>query len=68
MGSHKSSQEGPWLLKGWKSNVNQQEVRVEFIEDIENMQIQVEPLGAWKGKVHESHLCLGSGFVIEVSG
>ena len=28
-------QEGPWLQAGWKSNMNQQDVRAEFIEDTE---------------------------------
>lgn len=27
--------EGPWLHAGWKSNESKQEVRVEFIEDLE---------------------------------
>ena len=33
--SHRTSQEGSWLLVGQKSNTIQQEVRAEFIEDIE---------------------------------
>ena len=33
-GSYGTSQGGPWCCAGWKSNVSQQEVGAEFIEDI----------------------------------
>lgn len=34
-GSHRTHQEGEWLLLGWKSNSSQQEERAEFTEDTE---------------------------------
>ena len=34
MGTDRTSQEGSWLCEGWKSNVNEKEVRAEFIENI----------------------------------
>ena len=53
--SCRTSQEGPWLHSGWKSNASQQEVRAEFTEgtEREREQIQMEGLrdserqGAW---------------------
>lgn len=39
-GSHGTSQEGPRLLTGWKSNSQRKEVRVEFIEDIESVDME----------------------------
>lgn len=39
--SHRTSQEGPWLVTGWKSNASQ-EVRVEFVEDMERVDIDRE--------------------------
>lgn len=38
-GSHRTSQEGPWLLEGQKSNMSQQAVRAEFIGDTEKADI-----------------------------
>ena len=31
----RTSQDGPWLPAGWKSNMSQQKVKVEFIEERE---------------------------------
>lgn len=31
----RTSQDGPWLHAGWKSNMSQQKVKVEFIEERE---------------------------------
>lgn len=40
--SHRTSQEGPWLVTGWKSNASQEEVRVEFVEDMERIDMDRE--------------------------
>lgn len=34
-GTNRTNDEGPWLQARWESNMSQQEVRVEFIENIE---------------------------------
>ena len=45
-GSSRTSQEGPCLHVGWKSNASQQEVKAEFIEEREQIQtMQEECLG-----------------------
>lgn len=42
--SHRTSQEGTWLCVGWKSNGSQQEVREEFIEDREQVQMECQDI------------------------
>lgn len=41
-GSHRISQESPWLCEGQKSHMSQQDVKAEFVEDI---YIQMDCLG-----------------------
>ena len=62
-----TSQEGPWLYTGYKSNTNREEVRAEFIEGKERIQIQ----SFWetqKGKKNESLSLLGTVLFTEDCG
>ena len=59
-GSCRASQEGPWLCTGWKSNMSQQEVRAELIEDIERADTDGVS-GKSRKERRASGLCLGSG-------
>lgn len=64
-GSHRASQEGPWLGTGQKSNTSREKLRAEFTEDIERVQIQTDVWDTQKGKERKSHLCLGSEVFIK---
>ena len=66
----RTSQDGPWLHAGWKSNMSQQKVKVEFIEERERER-EREDRSVWKTgkeKEQESHLCSESGVFTEDSG